>query len=111
VLGELSFPGDDDAAAGPVTANDLSAFWKTSSRQKSKVSKAADRRFMQLALTLGRRGQGRTWPQSAVGAVVVKDRCHRRPAAGPSPAAVPHAEPEALRAGPARAARGRHASM
>jgi diaminohydroxyphosphoribosylaminopyrimidine deaminase/5-amino-6-(5-phosphoribosylamino)uracil reductase len=41
--------------------------------QKSKMSKAADLRFMQLALTLGRRGQGRTWPNPAVGAVVVKD--------------------------------------
>jgi diaminohydroxyphosphoribosylaminopyrimidine deaminase/5-amino-6-(5-phosphoribosylamino)uracil reductase len=28
---------------------------------------------MQLALTLGRRGQGRTWPNPAVGAVVVRD--------------------------------------
>ena len=34
-------------------------------------SKAADRRFMALALTLGRRGFGRTWPNPAVGAVVV----------------------------------------
>ena len=41
--------------------------------EKSKVSKAADQRFMQLALTLGRRGQGRTWPNPAVGAVIVKD--------------------------------------
>jgi diaminohydroxyphosphoribosylaminopyrimidine deaminase / 5-amino-6-(5-phosphoribosylamino)uracil reductase len=41
--------------------------------QKIKSSKAADLRFMQLALTLGRRGQGRTWPNPAVGAVVVKD--------------------------------------
>ena len=41
--------------------------------QKSKESKAADARFMQLALALGRRGQGRTWPNPAVGAVVVKD--------------------------------------
>ena len=41
--------------------------------QKSKESKAADQRFMQLALALGRRGQGRTWPNPAVGAVVVKD--------------------------------------
>jgi diaminohydroxyphosphoribosylaminopyrimidine deaminase/5-amino-6-(5-phosphoribosylamino)uracil reductase len=41
--------------------------------EKSKLSKAADQRFMQLALTLGRRGQGRTWPNPAVGAVVVKD--------------------------------------
>src|SRR6202012_3115880 len=41
--------------------------------QEEKASKAADRRFMELALTLGRRGQGRTWPNPAVGAVVVKD--------------------------------------
>jgi len=34
---------------------------------------AQDRRFMQLALTLGRRGLGRTWPNPAVGAVLVKD--------------------------------------
>jgi diaminohydroxyphosphoribosylaminopyrimidine deaminase/5-amino-6-(5-phosphoribosylamino)uracil reductase len=32
-----------------------------------------DRRFMALALALGRRGLGRTWPNPAVGAVVVKD--------------------------------------
>jgi len=32
-----------------------------------------DHRFMQLALALGRRGQGRTWPNPSVGAVVVKD--------------------------------------
>ena len=41
--------------------------------EKSKASKAADQRFMALALALGRRGQGRTWPNPAVGAVVVKD--------------------------------------
>lgn len=32
-----------------------------------------DRRFMALALSLGRRGLGRTWPNPAVGAVIVKD--------------------------------------
>ena len=32
-----------------------------------------DARFMDLALTLGRRGLGRTWPNPAVGAVIVKD--------------------------------------
>jgi diaminohydroxyphosphoribosylaminopyrimidine deaminase/5-amino-6-(5-phosphoribosylamino)uracil reductase len=32
-----------------------------------------DERFMALALALGRRGLGRTWPNPAVGAVVVKD--------------------------------------
>ena len=32
-----------------------------------------DQRFMALALNLGRRGLGRTWPNPAVGAVIVKD--------------------------------------
>ena len=33
----------------------------------------ADQRFMAFALALGRRGLGRTWPNPAVGAVIVKD--------------------------------------
>ena len=33
---------------------------------------AQDIRFMSLALSLGRRGLGRTWPNPAVGAVIVK---------------------------------------
>ena len=41
--------------------------------QKAQAERDADRRFMELALTLGRRGLGRTWPNPAVGAVVVKD--------------------------------------
>jgi diaminohydroxyphosphoribosylaminopyrimidine deaminase/5-amino-6-(5-phosphoribosylamino)uracil reductase len=41
--------------------------------EKTKASKAADRRFMALALALGRRGLGRTWPNPAVGAVIVAD--------------------------------------
>jgi diaminohydroxyphosphoribosylaminopyrimidine deaminase/5-amino-6-(5-phosphoribosylamino)uracil reductase len=41
--------------------------------QKAQAQKDIDRRFMELALTLGRRGLGRTWPNPAVGAVVVKD--------------------------------------
>jgi diaminohydroxyphosphoribosylaminopyrimidine deaminase/5-amino-6-(5-phosphoribosylamino)uracil reductase len=64
--------------------------------QKSKDSKDSDRRFMQLALTLGRRGQGRTWPNPAVGAVVVKDGV----VVGrgwTQPGGRPHAEPEALK--------------
>jgi diaminohydroxyphosphoribosylaminopyrimidine deaminase / 5-amino-6-(5-phosphoribosylamino)uracil reductase len=32
-----------------------------------------DQRFMALALSLGRRGLGRTWPNPAVGAVIIKD--------------------------------------
>jgi diaminohydroxyphosphoribosylaminopyrimidine deaminase / 5-amino-6-(5-phosphoribosylamino)uracil reductase len=72
--------------------------------QKSKASKAADRRFMQLALTLGQRGQGRSWPNPAVGAVVVKDGVIVG-RGWTQPGGRPHAEPEALgRAG--EAARG-----
>jgi diaminohydroxyphosphoribosylaminopyrimidine deaminase / 5-amino-6-(5-phosphoribosylamino)uracil reductase len=64
--------------------------------QKSSKSKAADQRFMQLALTLGRRGQGRTWPNPAVGAVVVKDGVIVG-RGWTQPGGRPHAEPEALR--------------
>jgi diaminohydroxyphosphoribosylaminopyrimidine deaminase/5-amino-6-(5-phosphoribosylamino)uracil reductase len=72
--------------------------------QRFKASKAADLRFMQLALTLGRRGQGRTWPNPAVGAVVVKDGVIVG-RGWTQPGGRPHAEPEALkRAG--EAARG-----
>src|SRR6202140_1923740 len=63
--------------------------------QKSKQAKTADQRFMQLALTLGRRGQGRTWPNPAVGAVAVKDGI----VVGrgwTQPGGRPHAEPVAL---------------
>ncbi|MCP1844134.1 diaminohydroxyphosphoribosylaminopyrimidine deaminase/5-amino-6-(5-phosphoribosylamino)uracil reductase [Bradyrhizobium sp. USDA 4524] len=42
-------------------------------REAKEAAKAADLRFMQLALALGRRGLGRTWPNPAVGAVIVKD--------------------------------------
>ena len=59
-----------------------------------------DRRFMALALALGRRGLGRTWPNPAVGAVIV-----RRDGDAPlivgrgwtQPGGRPHAEIEALR--------------
>jgi diaminohydroxyphosphoribosylaminopyrimidine deaminase/5-amino-6-(5-phosphoribosylamino)uracil reductase len=69
--------------------------------QKSRLSKAADQRFMQLALALGRRGQGRTWPNPAVGAVVVRDGIIVG-RGWTQPGGRPHAEPEALqRAGEA----------
>ena len=64
--------------------------------QKSRESKAADQRFMQLALTLGRRGQGRTWPNPAVGAVVVKDGVIMG-RGWTQPGGRPHAEPVALK--------------
>jgi diaminohydroxyphosphoribosylaminopyrimidine deaminase/5-amino-6-(5-phosphoribosylamino)uracil reductase len=63
---------------------------------QAKQSKAADLRFMQLALMLGRRGQGRTWPNPAVGAVVVKDGIIVG-RGWTQPGGRPHAEPEALR--------------
>ncbi|ABQ36675.1 bifunctional diaminohydroxyphosphoribosylaminopyrimidine deaminase/5-amino-6-(5-phosphoribosylamino)uracil reductase RibD [Bradyrhizobium sp. BTAi1] len=64
--------------------------------EKLKAQKDADRRFMQLALALGRRGQGRTWPNPAVGAVVVKDGVIVG-RGWTQPGGRPHAEPEALR--------------
>jgi diaminohydroxyphosphoribosylaminopyrimidine deaminase / 5-amino-6-(5-phosphoribosylamino)uracil reductase len=69
--------------------------------ERIREQKDADRRFMQLALTLGRRGQGRTWPNPAVGAVVVKDGIFVG-RGWTQPGGRPHAEPEALqRAGDA----------
>src|SRR3954454_17899375 len=69
--------------------------------QKSRESKSADHRFMELALRLGRRGQGRTWPNPAVGAGVVKDGVIVR-RGWTQPGGRPHAETEALtRAGEA----------
>ena len=47
-------------------------------------------------LALGRRGQGRTWPNPAVGAVVVKDGVIVG-RGWTQPGGRPHAEPEALR--------------
>lgn len=64
--------------------------------QKSKEAKAADLRFMQLALALGRRGLGRTWPNPAVGAVIVKDGVIVG-RGWTQPGGRPHAEVEALR--------------
>ncbi len=76
------------SASGSVAASDV----------------ADDRRFMGLALALGRRGLGRTWPNPAVGAVIVKDG-EIVGRGWTQPGGRPHAEIEALqRAG--RLARG-----
>jgi diaminohydroxyphosphoribosylaminopyrimidine deaminase/5-amino-6-(5-phosphoribosylamino)uracil reductase len=64
--------------------------------EKSKASKAADQRFMALALALGRRGQGRTWSNPAVGAVVVNGGVIMG-RGWTQPGGRPHAEVEALR--------------
>jgi diaminohydroxyphosphoribosylaminopyrimidine deaminase/5-amino-6-(5-phosphoribosylamino)uracil reductase len=67
-----------------------------------------DLRFMELALGLGRRGLGRTWPNPAVGAVVVRQQPDGPVIVGrgwTEPHGRPHAETQALeRAG--GAARG-----
>ena len=70
-------------------------------KQKFGAFDQADRRFMQLALALGRRGLGRTSPNPAVGAVVVKDEVIVG-RGWTQPGGRPHAEVVALaRAGPA----------
>ncbi|GGE28926.1 riboflavin biosynthesis protein RibD [Primorskyibacter flagellatus] len=63
-----------------------------------------DRRYLALALSLGRRGQGATWPNPSVGCVIVKDgRVLGR--GWTAPGGRPHAEPQAL-AHAGEAARG-----
>jgi diaminohydroxyphosphoribosylaminopyrimidine deaminase/5-amino-6-(5-phosphoribosylamino)uracil reductase len=60
------------------------------------ITDESDERFMQLALALGRRTLGRTWPNPAVGAVVVKDGI----VVGrgwTQPGGRPHAETQALK--------------
>ena len=74
-------------------------------RCASERGRPDDLRFMQLALTLGRRGLGNTWPNPAVGAVVVKDGVVLG-RGWTQPGGRPHAETEALRRAGA-AARGR----
>ncbi len=60
------------------------------------AASADDARFMALALALGRRGLGHTWPNPAVGSVIVKDGVIL--ARGWTQAGGrPHAEVEALR--------------
>ena len=67
-----------------------------------------DLRFMELALALGRRGLGQTWPNPSVGAVVVRGQADGPVIVGrgwTQPGGRPHAETQALqRAG--NAARG-----
>ncbi len=54
-----------------------------------------DHRYMALALSLGRRGQGRVWPNPAVGCVIVN--AGRIVGRGwTAPGGRPHAEPQAL---------------
>ena len=66
---------------------------------------AVDRRYMQLALRLGRRGLGRAWPNPAVGCVLVKDGVIIG-RGWTQPGGRPHAETEALRQARRGQARG-----
>src|SRR3984893_2143408 len=68
------------------------------------MTSAQEARFMALALALGRRGHGRTWPNHAVGAVVARDTVIIG-RGWTQPGGRPHAETEALRRAGA-AARG-----
>jgi diaminohydroxyphosphoribosylaminopyrimidine deaminase / 5-amino-6-(5-phosphoribosylamino)uracil reductase len=70
--------------------------FREKTRADKQAAKEADRRYMQLALTLGRRGLGQTWPNPAVGAVVVKDGVIVG-RGWTQPGGRPHAEPEALK--------------
>jgi diaminohydroxyphosphoribosylaminopyrimidine deaminase/5-amino-6-(5-phosphoribosylamino)uracil reductase len=63
---------------------------------KANAQASIDARYMTLALTLGRRGLGRTWPNPAVGAVIVKDGMIVG-RGWTQPGGRPHAEIEALR--------------
>jgi diaminohydroxyphosphoribosylaminopyrimidine deaminase/5-amino-6-(5-phosphoribosylamino)uracil reductase len=60
------------------------------------VNDKDDERFMRLALSLGRRGLGHTWPNPAVGAVVVKDGIIVG-RGWTQPGGRPHAETQALK--------------
>lgn len=65
----------------------------------SAVDSRLDAHFMAVALMLGRRGLGNTWPNPAVGAVLVKwsgDAAHVVGRGWTQPGGRPHAEPEAL---------------
>jgi diaminohydroxyphosphoribosylaminopyrimidine deaminase/5-amino-6-(5-phosphoribosylamino)uracil reductase len=64
------------------------------------VDAVQDRRFMDMANLVGRRMMGRTWPNPAVGAVVVGQGSSGPAVLGrgwTAPGGRPHAEPEALR--------------
>jgi diaminohydroxyphosphoribosylaminopyrimidine deaminase/5-amino-6-(5-phosphoribosylamino)uracil reductase len=62
----------------------------------SAANAADDARFMRLAFTLGHRNLGNTWPNPAVGAVIVKDGIIVG-RGWTQPGGRPHAEVEALR--------------
>jgi diaminohydroxyphosphoribosylaminopyrimidine deaminase / 5-amino-6-(5-phosphoribosylamino)uracil reductase len=65
-----------------------------------RIDPDVDARMMDLAIRMGRRMLGRTWPNPAVGAIVVQDGPHGPIVVGrgaTQPGGRPHAETEALR--------------
>src|SRR5262249_9667277 len=79
--------------AGARKPNEMSA-------GSASLDPAVDARFMALALALGRRGLGNTWPNPAVGAVIVRQEMSAPVVVGrgwTQPGGRPHAEVEALR--------------
>lgn len=73
---------------------------KTSSAASTRMSNSAwsasDRRAMAAALALGRRGLGRTWPNPAVGCVILDSAGRIAGRGWTQPGGRPHAEVEAL---------------
>jgi diaminohydroxyphosphoribosylaminopyrimidine deaminase/5-amino-6-(5-phosphoribosylamino)uracil reductase len=69
---------------------------ETQAAPPSPVNEKDDERFMRLALALGRRNLGRTWPNPAVGAVIVKDGIIVG-RGWTQPGGRPHAETQALK--------------
>ena len=102
---------DFETALAELSGEDESAAEER--RVPAYVAEVSDRmpqieRFMSLALALGRRGLGNTWPNPAVGAVIVRDEGGAPVIVGrgwTQPGGRPHAETEALRRAGA-AARG-----
>ena len=68
----------------------------TIAADSSRIDTSHDLRFMSLALALGRRGLGNTWPNPAVGAVIVAPDGVIVGRGWTQPGGRPHAETEAL---------------
>src|SRR5262249_56114410 len=98
--GEKGTGGRDEQGGGAAGRTEMRA-----THGYLAIEPAIDARFMALALALGRRGLGTTWPNPAVGAVIVRNSPHGPVVVGrgwTQPGGRPHAEVEALRrAGPA----------
>ena len=87
VLGELSSEDEARPALRPQMIFRILEDRYAERAKAETAGKAADLRFMRLALALGRRGLGRTAPNPAVGAVLRQGRPSSSAAAGPRPAA------------------------